>query len=103
MKFNNGGLVYTLQMVSKIPRYIDNPRREYSIIVNARGPVGFDTGCGHLRFTQENGLQDTYRVCSSTTKDRKVHLTNPTPNRFHPQPTVPVVVRIDWSNFDFHD
>ena len=104
INFNNGGKVYTMEMTSKLTFLEGGDVLVYRIKLNARGPVGFNTGCGHLRFTQESGHQDTYRVCSSTTKDREVLLYNRTPDRYHPQPILSwVVVRIDWSNFAFHD
>ena len=94
--FNNGGLVYTIQMIDK--EYDSKPCMYYYIKMKARGPVGFGTGCGHLRFTQEDGTQNTYTVCSSTTKDHLVPLDTDIYLG-----TIPVVVRIDWSNYDFHD
>ena len=104
IRFNNGGLVNWIKMTSKLTFLEGGDVLVYRIKLNARGPVGFNTGCGHLRFTQESGHQDTYRVCSSTTKDREVLLYNRTPDRYHPQPILSwVVVRIDWSNFAFHD
>jgi hypothetical protein len=103
INFNNGGKVYTMEMTSKLTFLEGGDVLVYRIKLNARGPIGFNTGCGHLRFIQENGCYDTYRVCSSTTKDHEVLINDPTPDRYHPETIVPVVVRIDWSNFAFHD
>ena len=103
IRFNNGGLVNWIKMTSKLTFLEGGDVLVYRIKLNARGPIGFNTGCGHLRFIQENGCYDTYRVCSSTTKDHEVLINDPTPDRYHPLPIVPVVVRIDWSNFGFHD
>lgn len=103
IQFNNGGKVYTMKMTSKLTFLEGGDRLLYYIKLNARGPVGFNTGCGHLRFIQENGSYDTYRVCSSTTKDHEVLVNTPTPDRNHPLRIVPVVVRIDWSDYGFHD
>jgi len=93
--FNNGGLVYTIEMIKEPFMHAGN--FVFYIKMYARGPVGFGTGCGHLRFTREDGEQDTYTVCSSTTKFHYTQLVTDYPHNY------PVVVKIDWSNYDFND
>ena len=93
--FNDGGLVYTIKMRTG---NINPFGRVYWIEMNARGPVGFGSGCFHLRFHLEDGTYDKYKVCSSTTQ---IHCKILSGDRYWK--TVPVVVKIDWSNYDFHD
>jgi len=95
--FNNGGLVHTISLSNDIWGSTDCGI--FNIEINARGPVGFGTGCGHLRFTRENGERETYTVCSSTTKIHTITWYVDYETHYPP----PVIVKIDWSNWDFHD